>query len=230
MDLTPFEKDNVLDVYQKIHHEFSQTRNRQSEWYHVRRFLEFCHQDHIKKQEKAHHIHMLDAGCGNGRNMILSKKIWSGFRPYGIDFCENFVNEVQYKGYPCIHSSILNMPFPEQTFDVVISIAVIHHLSTMERRVQAIEECFRVLKPGGHFYYTLWSTPPKKDVSAVFGDNLVPWKSQNGTGPIYQRYYYIYTYVSAMYELTQIQCPFILKRMTEENGNICITLHKPNEF
>lgn len=41
----------------------------------------------------------------------------------------------------------LTLPFPHNRFDFVISIAVIHHFSTPERRVQAVEEILARLKP-----------------------------------------------------------------------------------
>jgi SAM-dependent methyltransferase len=34
-------------------------------------------------------------------------------------------------------------------FDYVISIGVLHHLSTQKRRAKAIQELVRILKPGG---------------------------------------------------------------------------------
>ena len=37
------------------------------------------------------------------------------------------------------------------------SIAVIHHMATHERRRYAIEECIRVLKPGGRLLLCVWA-------------------------------------------------------------------------
>jgi ubiquinone/menaquinone biosynthesis C-methylase UbiE len=42
-----------------------------------------------------------------------------------------------------------HIPFPDHTFDVVVSRAAIHNLYQAADRVQAISEIARVLKPGG---------------------------------------------------------------------------------
>ena len=41
------------------------------------------------------------------------------------------------------------MPFSEATFDVVVSSLAIHNIHSTAARAQAIEEAWRVLKPGG---------------------------------------------------------------------------------
>jgi tRNA (uracil-5-)-methyltransferase TRM9 len=46
-------------------------------------------------------------------------------------------------------ADILSLPHPLATFDFAISIAVIHHLSTSERRSEAIASILAHLKPGG---------------------------------------------------------------------------------
>jgi ubiquinone/menaquinone biosynthesis C-methylase UbiE len=42
----------------------------------------------------------------------------------------------------------LRLPYRSDAFDVVLSIAVLHHLSTKERRLQALSELLRITKPG----------------------------------------------------------------------------------
>src|SRR5262249_5659187 len=42
------------------------------------------------------------------------------------------------------------LPFPDGSFDVVVSCAAIHNLYTAQDRAQAVREIARVLKPGGH--------------------------------------------------------------------------------
>jgi arsenite methyltransferase len=41
------------------------------------------------------------------------------------------------------------LPFPDETFDVVVSSLAIHNIRSNEARAQAIAEAWRVLKPGG---------------------------------------------------------------------------------
>lgn len=46
----------------------------------------------------------------------------------------------------------LRLPYRANAFDVVLSIAVLHHISTEERRLQAIAELLRIAKPGNPIY------------------------------------------------------------------------------
>jgi SAM-dependent methyltransferase len=50
----------------------------------------------------------------------------------------------------------LRLPYRSDAFDVVLSIAVLHHLSTKERRLQALSELLRITKPG------LFSSSPRR--------------------------------------------------------------------
>jgi ubiquinone/menaquinone biosynthesis C-methylase UbiE len=47
-----------------------------------------------------------------------------------------------------IQGSALNLPFGDSRFDCVVAIGSLHHTGNLDK---AIEEVFRVLKPGGHF-------------------------------------------------------------------------------
>ena len=41
------------------------------------------------------------------------------------------------------------LPYKDDSFDAVLSIAVIHHIATTERRVRALRELARILRVGG---------------------------------------------------------------------------------
>ena len=43
----------------------------------------------------------------------------------------------------------MSLPYKDDSFDAVLSIAVIHHIATTERRVRALRELARVLRVGG---------------------------------------------------------------------------------
>lgn len=51
----------------------------------------------------------------------------------------------------------LQLPLRDSVADGVISIAVLHHLATSERRLQALDEMRRVLAPGGRALVTVWA-------------------------------------------------------------------------
>jgi tRNA (uracil-5-)-methyltransferase TRM9 len=54
-------------------------------------------------------------------------------------------------------ADILALPHPLATFDFAISIAVVHHLSTSERRSEAIASILAHLKPGGKALVYVWA-------------------------------------------------------------------------
>ena len=51
----------------------------------------------------------------------------------------------------------LSLPYKDDSFDAVMSIAVIHHIATTERRVRAIRELARILRVGGRIIISVWS-------------------------------------------------------------------------
>ncbi len=70
-----------------------------------------------------------------------------------------------------LHFCLLNahrLPFNDESFDVVVSIETIEHL---EKPMQFLSECYRVLKPGGEF---VCSTPNKKMASPYTRKPLEP--------------------------------------------------------
>lgn len=68
----------------------------------------------------------------------------------------------------------LNLPFRDQVFDAIISIGVIHHFSTKQRRIRAIKEMARVLAPGGQLMIYVWALE-QKNRHFEKQDVLVPW-------------------------------------------------------
>ncbi len=51
----------------------------------------------------------------------------------------------------------LSLPFRDSSLDAVLSVAVIHHMATAERRVQALREMSRVLRVGGRVMISVWA-------------------------------------------------------------------------
>jgi ubiquinone/menaquinone biosynthesis C-methylase UbiE len=51
----------------------------------------------------------------------------------------------------------LNLPFRDESLDAVLSVAVIHHVATAERRVRALRELARVVRVGGRVMISVWA-------------------------------------------------------------------------
>jgi tRNA (uracil-5-)-methyltransferase TRM9 len=175
---TDCEQTHVCDVYNLIADEFSDSRN--CMWKGTKVFLDAI---------PSHSI-VLDAGCGNGKNMMYR----SDLVMKGIDFCPKFVNICEGRGLDVTQANILTIPYADDTFDYVISTAVIHHLDSASRRMNAINECIRVCKPNGKVYITLWAfeQDPTSKHTFVQGVNYVPWKGRKHLSDPKSRYYYLY--------------------------------------
>ena len=89
----------------------------------------------------------------------------------------------------------LNIPFGSDLFDYTLSIAVIHHLSTHERRKQCIEELIRITKPGGKIFIQVWGFSCKRSdkQNAMIEWNLQKKYTNEGKRNIkINRYYYLF--------------------------------------
>lgn len=70
----------------------------------------------------------------------------------------------------------LDLPFRDESFDAVLSLAVVHHFATSERRVSAIRELARILRIGGRVIITVWALE-QKSRRFESQDVLIPWQS-----------------------------------------------------
>ncbi|MEX2451858.1 MAG: class I SAM-dependent methyltransferase [Rhodospirillales bacterium] len=103
---------------------------------------------------------VLEIGCGAGGHSAL-------FASYGavmtsVDITPSRVNSTQYKfdllgdaGRLCraMQADAENLPFEDSAFEIVYSNGVLHHTLDTEK---ALEEVFRVLKPGGRAVIMLY--------------------------------------------------------------------------
>lgn len=180
--------------YEKIAEDFS--RSRSQLWPEQKELKAYIH-----KGDR-----LLDLGCGNGRLFDL-------FRIMGVQ------NEIDYAGIDGSAKSISiakqrygekfqvadisSLPFPDNYFDSVWSIAVFHHIPSKALRVKALIETRRVLKPGGKVIMACWNLYQPQYLKLLlnfalrkilgkskldFKDVFVPW------GEIkIQRYYHAFT-------------------------------------
>ncbi len=177
------------EVYDNIAFGFSKTR--QGFW----SDLNFI-TNYIENDQK-----ILDLGCGNGRllNILQNKKI----EYIGIDNSEKLLIQAQQQ-YPdfrekFLKADALNLPFIDDEFDRIISIAVLQHIPSKAYRIKFLEEAFRTLKKEGKLVLTVWLVKNGSsyyrsvnnilnNVKSFFGfskmdvnDLLIPFKVDNKT-------------------------------------------------
>lgn len=141
------EHSYVHEVYEEISNHFNETRHKQ--WPNVTKFLDNLELGSL----------LLDVGCGNGKYLHVDKRIFKT----GCDRSHGLVDICHHKGYEVLISDCLNLPYKDDSFDAAISIAVIHHLSTNERRRQAIFELARILRPRGKCLIYVWAKEQEKN-------------------------------------------------------------------
>ncbi|XP_008065419.1 probable tRNA methyltransferase 9-like protein [Carlito syrichta] len=152
------EKQHVHDVYKSTAPYFSDLQSKA--WPRVRQFL----------QEQKPGSLIADIGCGTGKYLKVNSQVHT----LGCDYCGPLVEIAREKGCEVMVCDNLNLPFRDQGFDAIISIGVIHHFSTKQRRIRAIKEMARVLVPGGQLMIYVWAME-QKNRHFEKQDVLVPW-------------------------------------------------------
>jgi ubiquinone/menaquinone biosynthesis C-methylase UbiE len=90
---------------------------------------------------------ILDCGCGTGNNLTMLRKYG---RPVGIDLTWTGLAFAHARGERGVaQASATKLPFGDARFDVVTSFDVIYALQDADEAA-ALNEMFRVLRPGGH--------------------------------------------------------------------------------
>lgn len=156
------EKKYVKDVYNAVAEHFSHTRYKA--WPSVQKYLESLPKNSL----------IGDIGCGNGKYIFCTKKHLF----FGTDIARNFGliikkkdNKVQF----CV-SDIGKLPFKSNFLDNAISIAVVHHMASLERRKKAVSELLRIVKKKGEILIYVWAFEQEKDFGGI--DVFVPWNNQ----------------------------------------------------
>ena len=137
----------------------------------------------------------LDAGCGNGRNLIGIAK-GSEFA-YGIDASKEMIRLAEKKikenklekTANLIRADVQKLPFENEFFDNVFCLAVLHHLETEKKREKAVSEFGRVLKKGGILLISVWNRYQKR-FEKEGKDCKVKWRKDDGKTE--ERFYHLF--------------------------------------
>lgn len=87
---------------------------------------------------------VLDNGCGIG--LYVSKLQALGGRVFGLEYDHEQAIDALSRSDKILRSAGENLPFPDDSFDLMLSHEVIEHVQNDRK---AIEEMIRTLKPGG---------------------------------------------------------------------------------
>lgn len=123
----------------------------QNWWYRGRRFLiTFL----IHEYSKGNRTHILDIGCGTGKNI----QMLSAFgKTYGVDIAEESIELCRKRSIENVYRIKNNTyPFRANTFTLATCLDVLEH---EKNEIKLLREAYRVLKPGGIFLLTVPADP-----------------------------------------------------------------------
>lgn len=98
---------------------------------------------------------IVDVGCGGGQLAVTMAESWRDARVTGLDLSAEQVARAARRGRSAgldesrlrfVQGSALDLPFDDESFDVVASIASLKHWPD---QATGLSECVRVLAPGG---------------------------------------------------------------------------------
>ena len=112
---------------------------------------------------------MLDVGCGEGRHIFGVMQNYPDIKCIGLDMDKDSLNKAE-EGYEYFESisnagvdflkgSAYSLPFPNNSFDLIVCSEVLEHLHEYN---DAVIEINRVLKSGGKFYASVPASWPEK--------------------------------------------------------------------
>ena len=100
---------------------------------------------------------ILDVGSGTGTMLMMVKKAYPTAEVTGLDGDPQILEiarskarslglEIQFD-----QGMSFDLPYPNESFDVVLTSMMLHHL-TRDSKQSTAEEMYRVLRPGGHLF------------------------------------------------------------------------------
>jgi ubiquinone/menaquinone biosynthesis C-methylase UbiE len=107
---------------------------------------------------------VLDLGCGTGTLTIQIKQFLPQIHLIGLDGDPTVLQIAKTKAEAAAvdirweEGLAFALPLPAAYFDRVVSCLVFHHL-TVTNKLKALQEVFRVLKPGGEFHLLDFGRP-----------------------------------------------------------------------
>ena len=131
---------DIAEQYDNISKDFDRSRIRI--WNAVKDFL----------QPTKDNLKLLDAGCGNGKNMIYAINL--GYITKGFDISNNLLEISRKKNLDVYYNNILDIN--DDLYDKIICIAVIHHINDINKQKDAIINLINQLVLGGELLISVW--------------------------------------------------------------------------
>ena len=101
----------------------------------------------------------LDVGCGTGA--LAARLAGAGYETVGVDPSEGMLEVLRQRSpqVRAVRASAESLPFPDDSFDVVLTVAVLHHIADRGGVRRTLAEMVRVAKPSGRVL--VWDHNPR---------------------------------------------------------------------
>ena len=130
-------------------------------------------QDLIEEAGIETEFHVLDFGCGTATLSMMTKSKYPSAFVTGVDVDAEVLAIAQHKlrDFPYLirldQYDGMKLPYPDETFDRVISSLVFHHLTPIQK-AKALQEIRRVLKFDGELYIADWGKAENSLMRGLF--------------------------------------------------------------
>eukprot|EP00237_Pycnococcus_provasolii_P001605 CAMPEP_0119193164 /NCGR_PEP_ID=MMETSP1316-20130426/3425_1 /TAXON_ID=41880 /ORGANISM="Pycnococcus provasolii, Strain RCC2336" /LENGTH=349 /DNA_ID=CAMNT_0007188417 /DNA_START=226 /DNA_END=1275 /DNA_ORIENTATION=- len=166
--LTSIEREHVMAVYDTVAEQWHATRYKP--WPKVVDFVQTLPPRSL----------IADVGSGNGKHAAAATKL--GHEVVCVDFSASLcaVSAASHR-LDNVVGDAAAPPLRRGAFDAALSIAVLHHVATLERRQALVAETMRCLRVGGRALFYAWAREQERSGGTSgheFGkhaDVLVPW-------------------------------------------------------
>jgi ubiquinone/menaquinone biosynthesis C-methylase UbiE len=129
----------------------------------------------------------LEVGCGAGA-MAERVRDELGAETVAVDSSERMVELTRQRGIEAYVADVQELPFGDGEFDCVFAGWLLYHVRDRER---AIDECARVLRPGGRFVTATLADENMSDLWDFLGsprDRNLGFSSSNGAEQLERRF------------------------------------------
>jgi SAM-dependent methyltransferase len=218
-----------LETAQKILQKTKQDYEELADIFHASRTWPWLEVKNLIEKYVKGGMKILDLGCGNGRLFELLKD--KDIEYLGVDNCQRLIKiakerfgvrgtkfktnleseinskfKIQNSKFHFLIGDALNLPFGDNSFDMIFAIALLHHIPSKQLRLKVLKNCYQILKPGGFLVLTVWNLWQPglllryKIWPMIFGwrpknldwqDVFIPWKLPQGK---IMRYYHAFNF------------------------------------
>ena len=118
----------------------------------------------VKQTDIQPNMRVLDLGCGTGTLTIMLKQSAPQAQIIGLDGDEDVLAIARSKASQVgvdiqwQNGLAYDLPYPDNSFDRVVSSLVVHHLVSADK-LRAFQEVYRVLRGGGEFHMVDFGPP-----------------------------------------------------------------------